>query len=153
MKPRRHWFVDHQCNEQPRTNRTGNYFFRRCAMCGEPFDHLSHLGEYIDEQKTPLSLEEPYTKCHTQRKKLTTHYEVRFRLYHYNSGRMDNGWEREIKEFSTDEEALIFAEKVKAAIADPCDKGGQIVEHLGYYGGFIEEFLGVYKVETEETRL
>lgn len=81
--------------------------------------------------------------------KLTTHFEVRFRLYHYNSGRMDNGWENEVKKYTTAEEAGIFAEKIQAAIADPCDKG----KYLGYYSGFIEEYLGVYKVETEETRL
>ena len=49
MRTRRHWFIDH----------SGNYH-QFCAMCGEPFDHPSHMGEYIDEQKTPLSLEDPY---------------------------------------------------------------------------------------------
>ena len=82
-----------------------------------------------------------------------THFEVRFRLYHYNSGRMDNGWENERKECATVDEAWAYFHKVASAINDPCDRGGQIVEDLGYYGGFIEELQGLWAVETTETKL
>jgi hypothetical protein len=84
---------------------------------------------------------------------MITKYEVRFRLYHYNSGRMDNGWENEIRIFNTPEEAFQLLAKIEKAMSTEGDRGAQIVEDLGYYGGFIEEVLGVFKVEITETKL
>jgi len=82
-----------------------------------------------------------------------TKYEVRFRLYKYNSGRMDNGYFTEAKEFDTPDEAIEFLTKITKAMLDEDDRGAQIVEDLGYYGGFIEEVYGAFQVDTTETKL
>lgn len=86
--------------------------------------------------------------------KETTHWEVRFQAYRYNSGRGDNGHIEEVREFTSLEEAVKFLNRLEAGVGIDNSHQDWVDDELGYAcGGFIETIHGVFKVEATETKI
>ena len=86
---------------------------------------------------------------------MKTHYEVRFTIYQYNSGKADNGWYVKCKKFEANKmiEAIEFAEKIKwLALNKMSDESVELAEDYAW-SGFVSSFDGLYQIQTEEMQI
>lgn len=84
---------------------------------------------------------------------MNTYYSVRFNIYHYNSGRGDNGVKPYEDYFDDLGKAQVRAKQIKIAATSKTPKADRysrsIAREYGY-DGFVNQFLGIYKITEEK---
>jgi hypothetical protein len=82
----------------------------------------------------------------TPEKTLLRKYEVRFRVYQYNTGRGDNGLYDRSEKFDTVDEANQFAEKIKRLASNSGGKHSRDFASQYVDDGFISRYVGIYEI-------